>query len=124
MKIKIVTVTFALFVIFSCSLMPKQKLNALVIQNKASSPVLDVTLRVPEIGGIVSCSTILPETECSIGFRERANENRAATLSWMQNGKLYTKPLTASTEPKTHPDYLHKAVVRIMDQGQLDVYLD
>ena len=117
-------VCLTMLVLGACASKPEQSLDALIIQNNTNTPVFDVALRVPETHGIVSCSSILPGYDCSVGFQERKNENHAATLSWTQNGKSYTKPLVGSKEPKPHPDYPYKAVVTIMDQGQLDVYLD
>ena len=52
------------------------------------------------------------------------NENREATLSWKQNGQSYTKPLTGNKQLNPHPDYPYKAVVTILDNGGLEVYLD
>ncbi len=111
-------------VLAGCASVPDQTLDALIIQNKTAVPVLDVALRVPETHGIVSCSSILPGQDCSVGFPERKNENHQATLSWTQNGRSYTKPLIGKQEPKPHPDYPYKAVVTIMGHGQIDVYLD
>ncbi len=113
-----------MLVLGACAATPEQTLDALIIQNKTSTPVYDVALRVPETHGIVSCSSILPGFDCSVGFPERKNENHAATLSWMQNGRSYNKPLVGSKEPKSHPDYPYKAVVTILNNGGLDVYLD
>jgi len=124
MKMKAIMVCLAVAALGACTSASDQTLNALIIQNKTSVPVFDVSLRVPETHGIVSCSSILPGHDCSVGFPERKNENHAATLSWEQDGKSYTKPLVGRKETKSHPDYPYKAVVTILDRGQLDVYLD
>ena len=121
---KVLIMSLILLMLGACASVPEQNLNALVIQNNTNAPVYDVVLRIPETHGIVSCSAILPGYDCYLGFKERKNENRVAILSWTQNGKSYTKPLVGSKETKLHPDYPYKAVVSIMDQGQLDVYLD
>ena len=124
MKLKAVMISFALFIMSACATTPEQKLDTLIIQNMTNVPVFDAALRIPETGGIVSCSTILSGADCSVGFSERANDNNQTVLSWKQNERKYQKPLVVTKETKSHPDYPHKIVVAIINSGQLDVYLD
>ena len=92
--------------------------------NKTNSTIYDVTLNVVGTNKLVSCSSILPQRDCYLGFPEQTNKHEVATLSWTQNGQIYKKELIGKNAPPINMDDPLTAVVNVMDNGYLDVYLE
>lgn len=100
------------------------QIDSLSIRNQTNSIALNVKLNDTESGGVVSCSTILPYSECSVGFSAIENEDHEAILSWVQNGREYRKSLPKDKTPAMHPDYPNRAILTILDNGRLNLELD
>ncbi len=121
---RLLSTLMSVIMLNACATHQPETINGLIIKNQTNFAVKDVVLKIPETGGIVSCSMILPHTECSMGFQERALGDNLAILSWKQDHKKYNVPLSNDQSPAVHPDYPYHAVVKIMDDGQLNVNLD
>ncbi len=115
---------FVIFIIITaaCAVKP-QTVNQLIIQNRSAQVVYEVKLKIPETGRVVSCSSILKDRECSLGFPERALQGHLAELSWQQNGIYYRRPLQAKNI-KAVSDKALQAVVIILSEGELQAGLE
>ena len=124
-----ITVGCFVFILLSgCSTTPNSteassKLNELLIKNNTSNPVVNVTLQVPKRGSNVSCNFILPGYDCSLGFPAIKFENHLAILSWSQSERTYNKPLPTINHQHTQQNKNIKAVVTILDDGELSFEL-
>ena len=106
----------------ACGVKP-QTVNELIIQNRTSEVVYEVKLKIPETGKIVSCSSILSGSECSLGFPERALQGNLANLSWLEDGVGYNRTLSAGNIAAVSDRPLH-AVVVILPGGHLQAGLE
>ncbi|MGS2718782.1 hypothetical protein ACVBE9_11450 [Eionea flava] len=73
---------------------PKNKasiltINDLIITNKTSTLIEDVTLRDLASHTFFSCSKILANAECSMGFQTIDAEDHAAIITWRQGTQSY-----------------------------------
>ncbi|CAA0103639.1 Uncharacterised protein [BD1-7 clade bacterium] len=93
----------------------KATIDSVVIRNQTSHSVHDVTLRIPANGGVISCSTILAHSECSLGFSLRQNNNNPALLSWTYRGHSYQEPLKGP--PGQADEVTQQAVITIIGEG-------
>jgi len=124
LKINICKIAILFVLLSGCAAAEPERLNALSIKNKTSSTIYDVTLNVVDTNKVVSCSTILPQRDCYLGFPEQINKHETATLSWTQNDKTYKKELIGNNAPPLNMDDPLTAIVSVMDNGYLDVYLE
>ncbi|WP_261842167.1 hypothetical protein [Aliamphritea ceti] len=106
----------------ACAHQP-QTVNQLIIQNRSAQIAYEIKLKIPESGQIVSCSSILKNSECSLGFPERALQGRLAELSWQQNGVYYSKTLQAKNISAIS-DQAMQAIVVILPEGELQAGLE
>jgi hypothetical protein len=108
----------------NCASVPQKTLDAVIILNSTAEPVFDVQLRSKQTSGLVNCSAILPNRDCSVGFSTIENKGHDATLSWMQGGRVYKQKLPKDQNPAVHPQFPNKAVITILNDGQLTLSLD
>lgn len=128
MRVALVVGCFVFSLLNGCSTThssPKTSatINELFIKNNTSNPIVDVTLLVPKRGSSVSCNFILLGYDCSLGFPAIAFENNPAILSWSQSGRTYNKPLPTIKYQQIQHNKNIKAVVTILDDGELNVEL-
>lgn len=110
------------FMLVACAYQ-QPTVNQLIIQNRSSLAVYDVSLKIPETGEVVTCSRILTDSECSLGFQPRALQGRLAILNWKQSGVQYSQPLRGNNIAEVSDRPLH-AVVVILPGGELQVGLE
>ncbi|CAA0092258.1 Uncharacterised protein [BD1-7 clade bacterium] len=119
LKAKNAVVLLLVMLVSACSsqrLQPdKATIDSVVIRNQTNHPVHDVTLRIPANHGVISCSTILAHSECSLGFSLRQNNNNPALLSWTYRGHTYQEPLKGP--PGQADDLTQQAVITIVGEG-------
>jgi hypothetical protein len=94
-------------------------ITSLVIQNKTASILSDVSLKVAQTGGIVSCSYIPPDGECSFGFQQRESQNNPVIISWVQNEKAYSHRLSADMIGHQNSDLPLTVYLNILDYGAI-----
>lgn len=109
-----------------CSVLPtvsQPRLDELIIRNRASATVSEVTLRNTVTGTIVMCSTIPANGECSVRFPVRVNKREPATLTWRQSDVTYSKELGKRRSANQDNAAVASAVVVIGENGALEVHL-
>ncbi len=101
-----------------------ETVDTLYIQNKSNVVLRDVSLSMSKMGGIVSCDSIPPGEECSLGFRDREIQNNAIVVSWWQGGKIYCQNFSSDMiEPYTEGQPL-RLYIDISDHGKIHVEME
>ncbi|MFT5675580.1 MAG: hypothetical protein ACI808_001511 [Paraglaciecola sp.] len=101
-----------------------EAINSIVIQNKTGSVLSDVSLKVPKTGGVVSCSSIPPNGECSLGFKERESQSNPVVISWIQNGKPYSQSLSANMIGHQTSELPLTVYLSILDYGVIQARME
>ena len=100
------------------------KINRLVFLNHSSLNLSNVRIFVSKTNELASCGYILPNTECSTGFRLREYQGNKFDVSWIENGtKKIIKNIVvhvADNIPTEKP--LHMVII-FGKQGQLTATL-
>ncbi len=100
---------------------PTSTIDAVVIRNMTSHMISNVVLKIPATGKVVSCSTILPHRECSLGFPLQENKHNPATLSWQYQNRVFEESLAGRpSAPDTTPQ---QAIITIIGEGLLKAKL-
>ena len=102
---------------------PGIEVTTLVLKNASSTALEKVRVKVEETGGLVGCGYILLQSECSTNFPARIYLGQALTLSWIQDGKPYSREgLTTATQDVALRKTTATLEISIKDDGEVDIY--
>jgi hypothetical protein len=98
--------------------------NEIVIQNKSSDIIRDVTIKVEKTGRIFRCSIIAPYGNCSNSFKKKKYHGNLAIVTWTnRNKKILTEEVQLSIPENFNHDKLIKGVLEINRNGEINPYL-
>ncbi len=99
-------------------------INELVIFNNTNYYLENIVLINIDTGTNVSCSSILPRSQCSVGFSKLPITTHRAVIQWLDPTGTYQKDVIASNLDSIPNMTVSKIVIEIEDLGIIKVYYE
>ena len=100
-------------------------MTEIVLRNKSTHALEDVSLRVQKFNQIFSCSYILENSECANRFPPRPYQENAITIDWTIRGQSYSSgPLVVSAAHAPKSEAPLRAVIEFRNDRNFSAHFE